>query len=299
VFVAFVDDELCAFNVVEAQSRRYCWNVVALAAGSPRLDANDDVSGELWTALLEYAVRRAGEAHVKRLFASALEGSNAHRSLRMANFESFSRQFIVTGHLPGQPVGLPDGMRCQEPSDVWSIHQLYHRTTPRAVQFAEALTSSTWEPTCATLGRLLPFVRHPYTAFVLETRDGVEGYCRVQRGAGIAMLQLMMQPHMDDRAVEFAMACATESGVTQSERLCLVVPAYAQQRVTQFERAGFVVEAERLAMVRHTTAPAVVHAGLAPLPALEAVERLPRGVPTYLARLGERGASYTPRARVM
>ena len=44
---------------------------------------------------------------------------------------------------------------------------------------------------------------------------------------------------------------------------------------------GFELEHERTAMVRHTTAPAVVHARLAPIP-VEAGERVPRGIPTYV-----------------
>jgi hypothetical protein len=182
---------------------------------------------------------------------------------------------------------------------VWSIHQLYHRTTPRAVQFAEALTSATWEPRCPRFGGRLAFAQQPEQAFVLETRNGVEGYCRVERSGGAARLHLLLQSDLDARATEFALAAATEGGVEAGERLCLVIPAYAQQRVALFERAGFVVDAERLALVRHTTAPAVVHAGLAPIPALEAVERVPRGVPTYLVRARKRGSSSSTRARAM
>ncbi len=50
---------------------------------------------------------------------------------------------ILAGTRPGGPIALPEGMREQEDSDVWSIHQLYHHVTPRAVQFAEALTLCT------------------------------------------------------------------------------------------------------------------------------------------------------------
>jgi hypothetical protein len=82
--------------------------------------------------------------------------------------------------------------------------------------------------------------------------------------------------------------------------MCLIIPAYAQDRIARFERAGFEILDERLAMVRHTTVPAVVHTGLAPIPVVEAAERVPRGVPTYLAeRRARRLAAHPGRARLV
>ena len=38
-YVAVVDGELCAYLIVERQPRQYQWELVEIAAGSPRLDA--------------------------------------------------------------------------------------------------------------------------------------------------------------------------------------------------------------------------------------------------------------------
>jgi hypothetical protein len=281
VFVALVDGELCAYMVFRPHVSRFRWDILAVAAGSPRLDATDDVCIELWSALLEYAIRQAGEAGAKRLFATTDDDGVAFESLRAAGFERYARFMILVGARPGGPVVLPEGMRELEDSDVWSVHQLYHHVTPRSVQFAEALTSTVWEqPPRNLFDRLTPMSPRP-RAFVLDTRDGVQAYCAISVRRGGAMARLMIAPEYRAQAVPFVLAAASQAGVDGDCRLRLLVPGYSMELVSGFVDAGFELETERTAMVRHTTAPAVVHARLSPLPA-EAGERVPRGVPTYV-----------------
>lgn len=281
VFVALVDGELCAYVAYRPQSSRYRWDVLAVAAGSPRLDATEDVCFELWSALLEYAVKQAGGAGAKRLFATTAGEGAAHESLLASGFERYATFMILAGTRPSGPVGLPEGMREQEDSDVWSIHQLYHHLTPRPVQFAEALTSTMWElPQRHLFGRLIGMPPRSKT-FVLDTTNGVQAYCSIQVRRGGAMARLMISHDNRALAVPFVLAAAAEAGVDPSSRLRVLVPGYASELAGGFVDAGFNLEHERTAMVRHTTAPAVVHARLAPISA-EAGERVPRGVPTYV-----------------
>jgi hypothetical protein len=281
VFVALVDGELCAYMVYRPQASRFRWDVLTLAAGSPRLDANDDVCAELWSALLEYAVKQAGEAGAKRLFATTEGDGAALDSLLAAGFERYAQFMILSGTRPSGPIGLPEGMREQEESDVWSIHQLYHHLTPRAVQFAEALTSAVWElPQRNLMGRLSGMPPRS-KMFVLDTTNGVQAYCAIQVRRGGAMARLMISDQSRALAVPFVLAAAAEAGVDVNCRLRVLVPGYASELMAGFVDAGFTLEHERTAMVRHTTAPVVVHARLAPIP-VEAGERIPRGVPTYV-----------------
>ncbi|MEX1158253.1 MAG: hypothetical protein WEC79_04920 [Thermomicrobiales bacterium] len=281
VYVALVDGELCAYVSFRPQSSRYRWDVLGVAAGSPRLDATDDVCVELWSALLEYSVKQAGEIGAKRLFATVPDDGPAHDSLRLAGFERIARFMILArSRLPG-PVGLPEGMREQDDSDVWSIHQLYHHVTPRAVQFAEALTSAVWElPQRKIVRRMTAMPPRP-TAFVLDTRNGVQAYCGFHVRRGSALARLLISPEYRAQASAFVLAAASEAGVDPNCRLRVVVPDYASELVSGFEDAGFEFELERTAMVRHTTAPAVIHTRLAPIPA-DVGERVPRGIPTYV-----------------
>lgn len=281
VFVALVDGELCAYVAYRPQSSRFRWDILGLAAGSPRLEATDDVCVELWSALLEYAVKQAGEAGAKRLFATTTDDGAVKESLQATGFERYAQFMILSGTRPVGPIGLPEGMRAQEDSDVWSIHQLYHHLTPRAVQFAEALTSTVWElPQRNLIGRLSGMPSRSKT-FVLDTTNGVQAYCAILVRRGGAMARLMISNESRALAVPFVLAAAAEAGVDPNSRLRILVPGYASELVADFVDAGFDLEHERTAMVRHTTAPVVIHARLAPLPA-DAGERVPRAVPTYV-----------------
>jgi hypothetical protein len=91
----------------------------------------------------------------------------------------------------------------------------------------------------------------------------------------------MVSPEYRAQAVPFVTAAASEAGVDSNCRLRILIPGYQMELVSGFTDAGFELETERTAMVRHTTAPAVVHARLSPIP-VEAGERVPRGVPTYV-----------------
>jgi hypothetical protein len=287
-FVALVDGELCALVVLRPHERLYRWDVVRVAAGSPRLDATDDVCQELWAALLEFAIRRAGETGARRLLAAADEFGPAYVSLRSTGFEPYMRFVVVSGTQPDEPFELPAGMRPQHPSDVWSVHQLYHQLTPKAVQFAEALTSSSWELPRRSLAGRLQRGESDAGAYVLETIHGIEGYCRIDGRRDIALVQLMLARACHEQAVRLVLAAAIDRGLGHSARIRVVIPAWAGELVGRFEAAGFVVECERVAMVRHTTVPARVQLRVAPLPA-EVGERVPRGVPTYLR--GVRGVA--------
>jgi hypothetical protein len=287
-FVALVDGELCALVVLRPHERLYRWDVVRVAAGSPRLDATDDVCQELWAALLEFAIRRAGETGARRLLAAADEFGAAFVSLRSTGFEPYMRFAVVSGTRPDEPFELPAGMRPQHPSDVWSVHQLYHQVAPKPVQYAEALTSSSWELPHRSLSGRLQRGERDAGAYVLETMQGIEGYCRIDGGREVALVQLMLAHACHEQAVRFVLAAVNDRGLGRSARIRVVIPAWAGELVGRFESAGFVVECERVALVRHTTASARVQLRVAPLPA-EVGERVPRGVPTYLR--GVRGVA--------
>lgn len=281
IFVALVDGELCALLALRQQERRFRWDVTAVAAGSPRLDATDHVCIELWTAMLDYAIRRAGEAGAKRLFASTHEDGPARESLRAAGFEAYTQYSLLQGVVQAAPVALPTGMRPQEDSDVWSIHQLYHHTTPRPVQFAEAVTSTAWELPKQSLWEHGGFQRRSVTAFVIETRDGIEGYCRVEQTPRRVVATMLLSENCHDLAGEFVNASALQAGIRRDAPLNVVVPGYLMNLVSRFIDLGFVESDERVALVRHTTAPALVHTRLTPLIPAEGTERVPKGVPSY------------------
>ena len=281
VFAALIDDELCATVLMRPRPESFRWNVLALTAGSPRLAADDDVYEELWTALLEYGIRAAGESGAKRLFAATGDDGPAYRALRATAFEPYTRRFVVTSTHQAGAVEPPDGFRRQEPSDVWSIHQLYHHVTPRSVQAAEALTSSTWEQARQPVWKRLIGRRDQPSCYVIDTRDGIQAYLRAEvRGHDVVIDWLATPEHIGD-IPSFIRAGVVETLGETPHTAYVSVPEYAVDVVGVLERSGFQVVGERIVLVRHTTVPAIVHPRLVPVNVLEAGERVPRGVPSY------------------
>lgn len=277
-YVALIDDELCATLSMRQQTIAYRWDVATLAAGSPRLDADDAVVLELWTTLLEYGIAASGSEGARRLFAAAVEDSVACKSLRSAGFEPYTRQTLLVSPGVGRSVGRPQHMRRQEASDVWSIHHLYHHVTPRPVQFAEASTSAQWEmPRRSALDWLSP-ERRQVRQMVLETTDGIVAYCRVTPQHHRARIDLLADPCVRDVLASFVMAAVEDAGMTGCA-LEIVIPQYSSDLIWSLERIGFEAVDDRVALVRHTTAPAVVHGRFAVAP-VEG-ERVPKGVPSY------------------
>lgn len=280
-YVATVDGELCAYLMVERQSPLYQWELVSVAAGSPRLNANEDVCVELWSALIELAVRQAGQRGTKRLFASVEPDGPAYRSLRANTFEPFETTIVVTGWLrPTSEYPAPEGMRRQLNSDVWSIHQLYNQVTPRAVQFAEALTSREWDLEIRTWWKRLSTNSPPAMSFILDDAHGVSAYCRVERRHGQAMIGFMVSPNTSIDLCAFLMSSARQAGVGGANVVQIVVPGYAMEHIAILRSSGFDVTWERTRLVKHTTAPVVVRPQLVPVSAVEERERAIRGVPS-------------------
>jgi hypothetical protein len=282
VYVALVDDQLSALAMMRQQTHRYRWDVVLLSAGGSRVDERGpgDDCVEVWAALLEFAIKEAGASGAKRLFATAMIDTPAYESLNRAGFDPYSRFTVVAGFLPASPIALPDGLRGQDPSDVWSIHQLYHHVTPDGVQFAEALTSSAWDIETRSLVERIGARRPQTLAYVLESDHGIEAYCRIERIAEAPVMTLMRSEECRTSALQLVAATASVGGLHPNRLLRVVIPAYTSEYIREFENEGFYVECERVAMIRHTTSRVAVRAR--PVPVLvEAGERVPKGVPTY------------------
>lgn len=296
-YAAFIDGELCATALLRPEPEQFRWKVIALSAGSPRLAADDDVCEELWTALLEYSIRGAGEAGAKRLFAAIPGDGPSHRSLRATGFEPYARRVLVCREGDLEELAVPAGFRRQEPSDVWSVHQLYHQVTPRAVQAAEAFTSSVWElPHTPAWSRILP-VRERSGSFVVETREGIEAFLRVEARGNSAVVEWMSSINCQADVAPLVFAGVREVLGASPERVFVSIPEYAVEVVWRLEQAGFTTLTERIALVRHTTAPALVHPKLAPVSVAESAERVPRGVPSYY-RYGVNGIAACERSTV-
>lgn len=285
-YVALVDNELCATLSMRPQTIAYCWDVATLAAGSTRLNGDDSTVLELWTALLNYGIVASGSLGVRRLFAAADEDSVSCKSLRSSGFEPYTRQTMLHAEGIAEAVGAPRGMRRMESSDTWSVHHLYHSVTPRPVQFAEARISAAWEsPARSMLDRITPSRRDVHQ-YVLETVDGIVAYCRISIQRHRARVDLLMDRSARAELAGFVAAAIDDAGAAGC-RLDIVIPQYSIDLIPTLEQIGFAPVGDRIALVRHTTAPAVVHGRFA-VASIDG-ERAPKSVPSYYrSRSGSR-----------
>jgi hypothetical protein len=282
-FVAEIDGELCAYLLTRRGERAYRWMAVAVGAGSPRLPNTDDVCLELWSALHEHAIKRLGVLGARRIVATTAPAGPSIESLQATGYVPYTRLYILRGRRSAIPRPRPSGVRPQRDDDAWSIHQLYHHVTPKPVQFAEAYTSDEWElGTWALRNRLRPR-RSSRHAFVWETEHGVVGYCRLTLARRTAHVQLLGNGGTEMDFVNLVDAALAEAGVDHRADVILAVPEYQIERLAPFEEAGYSVNEERVALVRHTTVPAVVHPELAPLPVRGRVRKA-QGVPSLIGR---------------
>lgn len=295
MFVALLDGDLCAAVTTRRQAPRYRRDVLSLAASAILLNGPWADCKAVWTALLEYAIRAAGEAGAKRLFASVEEDSLIYEGLRCASFEPYSRFRVVRLSMRSERVSEPEGLRQQEESDVWSIHQLYHHATPMGVQHAEALTSAAWErPSVSPLRRLTARTPAPLT-FVVDTLDGIAAHCSIELHGEGAVARLLIADELRHRAYDIVVSSAWLAGCRRGSTLRVLIPAYRGELSRQFEVHGGVVESERVALIRHTTATAQVRSR-AVTPLVEVAERVPRRVPTYLQEMQGTSLDSSPAA---
>lgn len=251
--VALVQDELCGYALFRRHDDRFRWDVGMLGAGSPRVDATDEVSGELWAALLEFAIRQAGEQGARRLFATAPDVSVLHDALRQTGFASYTRLFVLEGDSPQPDDAGEVAVRPQHPSDVWSIHQIYSHTTPRPVQYAEALTSDFWKIGTSRI----PGQGDTHAGYVADSEEGLGFFCRIETQRKTPLVLSMALGEFERRIVPLTLDSLVAAGLSGS-RVKVIVPAYRQEYIREYLERGFWIESERLAMVRHTTVPRIV-----------------------------------------
>ncbi len=251
VIVAAVDDEVCAFAVFERGDEQFRWNLSWLGAGSPRVDATEAVAEELWVALLEEGIREAGRSGARRLFAYCEPDGVAAESLRKAGYISYTRYDVLHGSFKrGLRESIP--IREQHDSDLWGIHQLYNRTTPRAVQYAEAFTSDAW---AIDSDPRIPFRHRQRLGFVLPTDDGIGAACHIDMSADCPMVSVLCDDHLA-QAIPSIVAESLEHASLHGD-VDIVLPEYQMDRMDPFLNMGFTLRDRVNGTVRHTTVTAI------------------------------------------
>lgn len=245
VFVASTAGEhrllgIAMFRVVGPDRR---WMATCLHTNAGVYDDEPIVIG-----LMQHAIQDAGFHGVKRMYAKVDVQSPIRHTFRAMGFAPYGRETILAS--PSVPV-LPAGssVRTLEQADVWAVHQLYLHTTPRDVQYAEAITSHNWDVASIHRDR-----GYDGQAWII-TRDFVAiAYARAVTHGDAHIVDFMVAPEWRDLLPDLLAQVFRTLSARPSRRLYVSVRAYQQEEIALLESYGLVRQVEQELNVRYTTA---------------------------------------------
>jgi len=273
VFVTGPDDSPSAMVELRPEPDDFRWIVTGLGAReTDEGDLTQDVV-DFWSALLTYAVRAAGADGAKRVHASVPLDGPAYDALVQAGFMAYAHQLVVLAEGLTVDLGHDDGIqiREREPSDTWSIHHLYHLTTPRPVQYAEALTSNHWDSRRGLNSRS--------RGFVIDDKDGLAGFCQIGGRGSQVTLELLILPGKLQLIAPLIGHAVKLAKLPPDAPVWIAVPEYHLEYVPVLESLGFAVVGRLASMVRYTMAPACEQTSRWANVVADVIERLPARAP--------------------
>jgi hypothetical protein len=245
VFVATTEEDrrilgFAQFRVVGPDQR---WLAESMGANAGIYDPEPVVS-----ELLHHAIKAAGLDGVKRLYAKVEPNSPLKESLRQNGFTPYTRERVMAASTV--PVmAAAQGVRVQEQADVWAIHQLYLHSTPREVQYAEALTSHSWDVDavlrssgCDCRGWL---VADDYLAV---------GYMRAISRRDAHVIDFMVSSEHRDVFPLLIATAFRELAALSSRRVYVVIRDYQSEFIPFLYELGFGIELAQEVHIRYTTA---------------------------------------------
>ncbi len=269
VFVTGPDDSPSAMVELRPEPEDFRWVVTGL--GARETDECDVV--EYWSALLTFAVRAAGADGAKRVHASVPLDGPAYEALLQAGFMVYAHQLVMLADGLSIDLVEDDGLRIRErePSDTWSIHHLYHLTTPRPVQYAEALTSNHWDSRRGLNSRS--------RGFVIDDQDGLAGFCQIGGRGSQVTLDLLIMPGKHQMLAPLLRTAAKLAKLPPDAPVWVAVPEYHLEYVPVLESLGFAVVGRLASMVRYTMATVCDQPSRWANVVADVIERLPARTP--------------------
>lgn len=273
VFVTGPDDSPSAMVELRPEPEDFRWVVTGLGACETDEHGPAREMVDYWSALLTFAVREAGVDGAKRVHASVPLDGPAHESLLQAGFMAYAHQLVMLAEGLSIDRTVDDGLRIRErePSDTWSIHHLYHLTTPRPVQYAEALTSNHWDSRRGLNSRT--------RGFVIDDQDGLAGFCQIGGRGSQITLELLILPGKLQMLVTLLGKAVKLAKLPPDAPIWIAVPEYHLEYVPELESLGFAVVGRLASMVRYTMAPACEQPSRWANVVADVIDRLPARTP--------------------
>ena len=273
VFVTGPDESPSAMIELRPEPEDFRWVVTGLGARETNDDDPTHDVVDFWSALLAYAVRAAGADGAKRVHASVPPVGPAYDALTQAGFTAYAHQVVMVAE--GLTVELTEDngsrIREREPSDTWSIHHLYHLTTPRPVQYAEALTSNHWDSRRGLNSRT--------RGFVIDDKDGLAGFCQIGGRGSQVTLDLLILPGKLPLLSLLIGHAVRLAKLPPDAPVWVAVPEYHLEYIPVLESLGFAAVGRLASMVRYTMAPACDSPSRWANVVADVIERLPARTP--------------------
>gem|GEM_PF-1082851 len=273
VFVASAEEDrrILGFAQFRAAGPDQRWLAESIGANAGVYDPEPVVS-----ELLRHVIKSAGLDGVKRLYAKVNPDSPLKVSLRQNGFSAYARERVMASNTV--PVmASTQGARVQEQADVWAIHQLYLQSTPREVQYAEALTSHSWD-----VDVMLRSSGYGCHGWLVADDYFAVGYVRAMTRRDAHIVDFMVSAEHRDVFPILMSAVFHELSRMQSRRVYVVVRDYQSEYIPFLYELGFGIELAQEAHIRYTTV-SMRSAVIAPnLMAIDPKAEVPaRRVPTF------------------
>lgn len=232
-------------------------------------------AGPVLEQLLNHGVIAAGLEGTKRLYSHVPTASPMLPSIRRCGFAPYTTELIFASATAPVPAG-PTGGRRQVSSDVWSIHQLYIASVPRQVQYAEALTSHTWDLKRQGMGG------STRTGWLVDDGYQAVGYMRVESCHSAHVLEFVMHPDHRHRFPELIGTVAKDLQGRLARPTYVIVRTYQREFLPHLEELGFTFQMEQELHVKYTTALVRAPAGVSVSFGSDVKEPAAKRVPTFL-----------------
>ncbi|MGN6485565.1 MAG: hypothetical protein ACTHMX_14320 [Thermomicrobiales bacterium] len=237
----------------------------------------------LWEELLRGAIVTAGLDGTKRLFARLPSGCPVIPAARRVGFAPYVSESVWASALV--PVGQWSwsqrrGVRRQTQSDVWSIHQLYMAVVPRQVQYAEAITSHSWD----LVVQSLPGAR--VAGWLAEVDQLVAAYARVLSYTTAHAIEVLVLPEHREVFRQLLATVFAELGQLPARRVYVTLRGYQAELCPVLEEFGMGMHLEQDVHIKYTTATSAAvtsNVNLSPFSA-DVKEPSAKRVPTFIKK---------------
>lgn len=246
-YVATVDGEIRA--AVQARPRRTnsnSWDVLYLAYGRKDRVGSSEARDQFWAALLDAVTRTAGRRRATRLFARVPDNADAMIALRNAGYIAYGREtlYVAPYHKTARDAEDALPLKRQQSGDTWAIHRLYTLTTPKAMQFAEARTSSYWD---------LPTRGGKQAAYWIGETHEITAYARTLSGEHTHLIDVLFRPEEGASVVPFVRGVLAALPAGEGDLVYCRALGFQEDLGGMLETLGFSQLTRQSLLVKYTT----------------------------------------------